>query len=148
MCLHNHSKFIHCAIRDFEEMSEKKKYEIEYILTTSMRVLYNMLSTPSGMSEWFADDVNIKDNIYTFYWDGEEEQAKLLGKRSGEFIRFQWLADGNDKTYFEFKIAEDPLTGEVALILTDFATDEERAESELLWNQHIGNLRQVIGSQL
>jgi len=129
-------------------MSEKKKFELEYLLTTSMRVLYNMLSTPSGLSDWFADDVNIKDNVYTFFWDGEEEQAKLLGKRSGEFVRFQWLTEGHEKTYFELKFSEDPLTGEVALIITDFASDEERAESELLWNQHVGNLRQVIGSQL
>jgi uncharacterized protein YndB with AHSA1/START domain len=128
-------------------MSERKKFELEFILTSSTRVLYNMLSTPSGLAEWFADDVNIRGDEYTFVWDGEEETARLLGRRNGDFVRFQWLGMDNERTYFEFRINEDPMTGEVALIITDFAEDSELENSRLLWNQHVGNLRQVIGSQ-
>ena len=104
-----------------------------------------MLSTPSGLSEWFADDVNIRGDVFTFKWDGDEEQARLLAKRTGELVRFQWVDDEGDKVYFEFRISEDQMTGEVALIITDFASEDEIEESKLLWNQNIGNLKQVIG---
>jgi uncharacterized protein YndB with AHSA1/START domain len=129
-------------------MTEKKKFELEYMMNTSVRVLYNMLSTPSGLAEWFADDVNIRGDVFTFIWDGEEEKARLLGKRMGEFVRFQWVEQTEEKTFFEFRISEDPLTGEVALLITDFAADDEMEDARMLWNQHVGFLRQTIGSQV
>ena len=47
-------------------MAEKERFELEFLLKTSPKVLDNMISTPSGLSEWFAEDVNIKDEVYTF----------------------------------------------------------------------------------
>ena len=46
---------------------DKVKLELEYIINTSPTILFNCLSTPSGLSEWFADDVNIKNDRYTFF---------------------------------------------------------------------------------
>jgi len=65
---------------------EKEKYELEYLLKTSIKVLDNIVSTPSGLSEWFADDVNIKDDVYTFIRDGSEEEAKLISKKNNARI--------------------------------------------------------------
>ena len=48
---------------------EKIKIEIEYIINTSPIILFSCMSTPSGLSEWFANDVNIKDDMYTFFWE-------------------------------------------------------------------------------
>ena len=90
-------------------MSDKIKYELEIEVNSSTKVLYTMISTPSGLSEWFADDVNIKDDVFTFFWDGSSEEAKLLSKRKGESIKFQWLEDFEEveKTYFEIAIKID-----------------------------------------
>ncbi|MFN5877672.1 MAG: START-like domain-containing protein, partial [Flavobacteriales bacterium] len=74
-------------------MTDKKKFELEYLLKTSPKVLENMLCTPSGLSEWFANDVNIKDDVLTFFWDGDEESARLLSKRQNTSAKFQWLRD-------------------------------------------------------
>ena len=53
-----------------------EKLELEFGLKTSSKVLYQMLSTPSGLSRWFANDVNInRDGTYSFIWDGSEEVA-------------------------------------------------------------------------
>ncbi|SMO53284.1 Uncharacterized conserved protein YndB, AHSA1/START domain [Saccharicrinis carchari] len=124
----------------------KEKIELEFILRTSPAILYNRLSSASGLSEWFADDVNLKGQIYTFVWDGAEQQAELIAKKENKFIRFHWLDDEEKDTYFEFLINVDELTGETALLVTDFIEADEKESSIELWNQQIDQLKQVLGS--
>ena len=122
------------------------KYTIEYPIKTSISVLYRRLSTPSGLEEWFADSVNIKDGILIFSWEGSEQDAKVLKKKNDEFIQYQWLDDEDTERYFEFAIQVDEMTKDTSLIITDFAEDEEeKEEGLLLWNTQIDNLKQAIG---
>ena len=74
-------------------MSNKIKYEMEFPIQASPSLLYQYLSTPSGLSEWYADNVNSRGEIFTFIWEGSEEQAKLLSKKSDERIKMRWLED-------------------------------------------------------
>ena len=129
-------------------MTDKIKFELEYLLKTSPRILENMINTPSGLSEWFADDVNIKDDIYTFFWDGSEDSARLISKRSGTSARFQWLKDeedGNDY-FFEMSYDIDPITKTVVMNIVDFAEEDEVEESQMLWEQQISDLKRVLGA--
>lgn len=128
---------------------DKTKFEREYLINASKGILYNCLSTPSGLSEWFADDVNIRKDVYTFFWDGSEEDARLLTKKRDEYVKFKWLEteeDDDDKSFFELRIKIDALTGETALIVTDFAEEDEVEEAELLWDSQIDKLKRVLGS--
>ena len=127
---------------------EKEKYELEFLLKTSIKVLDNMVSTPSGLSEWFSDDVNIKDDVYTFFWDGSEEDARLVTKKSNTKIRWQWIEDEEDgiDSYFELRYEVDPMTKSVILTVTDFSEEDEMDESKRLWEQQISNLRRVLGA--
>jgi len=129
-------------------MSEKEKFEMEFEVNSSTSVLFNMISTPSGLSEWFADDVNIKEDLFTFIWDGSVQQARLIGKKKGESVKFQWLEHQEDglKTYFEFAIKVDDLTNDVALMITDFADSDEVEEAKRLWENQIQDLKTTIGS--
>ncbi|GAA0873643.1 START-like domain-containing protein [Wandonia haliotis] len=130
-------------------MSEKKKYELEYLLKTSPKVLYNLVATPSGLSEWFADNVNVnKDNIYTFIWDGAEEEARLITKRNGECIKWIWMSDEEEgeNTYFEFKIATDPMTKSTLFYVIDFAEEDEVEEATELWESQINELKRILGA--
>jgi START-like superfamily domain len=129
-------------------MSEKEKFEMEFEVNSSTSVLFNMISTPSGLSEWFADDVNIKEDLFTFIWDGSVQQARLVGKKKGESVKFQWIDDYEDglKTYFEFAIKVDDLTNDVALMITDFADSDEIEEAKRLWGNQIQDLKTTIGS--
>lgn len=122
-------------------------YQLEYPLHSSIKILYERLSTISGLSEWFADDVNInREGIYTFTWEGSSQEAKLISKKKGEHIRFRWL-DSEDDEYFEFRIQIDELTSDVSLIVSDFAEDEEDKEDATnLWDAQIDNLKHIIGS--
>ncbi len=108
-------------------------------------MLYGMLTTPSGLSEWFADDVNVKDDLFTFMWDGGDESAILLNKHKDQSVRFQWEDDEGEDYYFEFLLKLDPLTQELALIITDFAEKGEEASTKNLWETQVDKLRRVIG---
>jgi uncharacterized protein YndB with AHSA1/START domain len=127
---------------------EKIKISLEFIIQTSVGVLYNVISTPSGLSEWFADDVNINNDIFNFIWDGSEEQARLLNKKRDEFCKFRWLADEEEdnKYFFEFRIRVDEITNEVALIITDHCYPDEKEDTSALWSSQVENLKHVIGS--
>jgi hypothetical protein len=100
------------------------------------------------MSEWFCDDVNSRGELFTFFWEGSEESAKMLSKKNDQFVKFRWLSaeEEGEKTYFEFRILVDDLTGDVSLIITDFAEEDEVEESKLLWNSQISDLFRVIGA--
>lgn len=126
-------------------MAEKEKYQLEYTINASPKVLFNRLSTPAGLSEWFADDVNINDKIFTFIWDGAEQEAELLAKRDQKHVRFRWT-DEDDESFFEFKITVDDLTGDVALLITDFAEPDEKEDAISLWDTQINELKHVLGS--
>ncbi|MBI5219290.1 MAG: SRPBCC domain-containing protein [Bacteroidia bacterium] len=125
-------------------MFQKTKYTLEYTFNTSPKVLFERLSTPSGLAEWFADDVNIKNNIFTFIWDGSQQEAELLTKKPDKYAKFRWI-DDKEKNYFEFKIEVDDLTGGVALIVTDFANENELVEAKELWDYHISELKHTLG---
>ncbi len=124
----------------------KGKFELEYVVRTSAGILYELLTTPSGLSEWFADDVNIRDGIFTFFWDGSEQKARLLGFKEDQYIRMQWI-DKQEGSYFEFRIQKDELTGDISLMIIDFADEaSDMQTSKLLWDSQVNKLLNVLGS--
>lgn len=146
------ASFVSTPIKKVESYSVKPekepagKFEIEIVIRASSAILYEFLVTPSGLSEWFCDDVNIRNGIYTFIWDGQLQQARLLKTIEEQLVRFQWV-DKTDGSYFEFKIQRDDLTNDISLIITDFATDKiEQESSKLLWQSQIDKLLHVMGS--
>ncbi|RXG11305.1 putative protein YndB with AHSA1/START domain [Leeuwenhoekiella aestuarii] len=131
-----------------DSMEEKIKFEIEFPIQASPSLLYQYMSSPSGMSEWFADNVNSRGEYYTFIWNGSEEKAKLLGKKSDERIKFRWMDDVEDENlyYFELRIVVDEITKDVSLIVTDFAEEDEVDEGKMFWENQISELKHIIGS--
>ena len=127
-------------------MSDKIKYELEFTIHASPQMLYNYISNPSGLSEWFADNVNSRGELYIFIWDDSEEHAKLLSKKANDKVRFQWLEDEGEDYYFEIRIQVDEITKDVSLMITDFSDDDELEENKMLWENTISNLKQIIGS--
>ena len=126
----------------------KIQFEIEFVIQASPQLLYQFMHTPSGLSEWFADNVNARTEKYSFFWDDSEEDALLLRKKVNEFVRFRWLNgdDDQDDCYFEMRIVVDEITKDVSLVVTDFAEEDEVEETKMLWESQIGDLKQVLGS--
>jgi len=127
-------------------MDDKIKFELEFPIHASPQLLYQYISTPSGLSEWFADNVNSRGELFTFIWDDSEEQAKLLSKKNGERVKFKWLNGDEDASYFEIRIQVDDITKDVSLMVTDFAEDDEVDETKMLWENQISSLKHVLGS--
>ncbi len=126
-------------------MSDKIKFELEFVIQSSPQMLYQYLSTPSGLSEWFADNVNSRGEIFSFIWDGSEEQAKLIKRKSDEFVRFSWL-ENEDDSFFEMRIIVDEITKDVSLFISDFTEEDEIEEAKMLWENQVSDLKHVLGS--
>ena len=127
-------------------MDDKIKYEMEFPIHVSPSLLYQYISTPSGMSEWYADNVNSRGEVFIFIWEGSEERAKLLGKKSNERIKFRWESDEDTDYYFELRIQVDEITKDVSLMVTDFAEEDELDEGKMLWENMVSNLKHILGS--
>ncbi|WP_346881262.1 START-like domain-containing protein [uncultured Algibacter sp.] len=129
-------------------MDDKVKFDIEFPIQASPQLLYQYISTPSGLSEWFSDNVNSRGELFTFIWDDSEEEAKLLNKKSGERVKFRWMDDEDEGAswYFEIRIQVDEITKDVSLMITDFAEEDEVDEAKMLWSNQISSLKQVLGS--
>ena len=129
-------------------MELKIRYELEFPINSSPALLYQYISTPSGLSEWFSDNVNSRGEHYTFIWDDSEEKARVTAKKTNERIKFKWLdEDGSDTDYsLELKIVEDEITKDVSLVVSDYAAEDDIKEAALLWENQISDLKHVIGS--
>ncbi|MCC5917621.1 MAG: SRPBCC domain-containing protein [Cryomorphaceae bacterium] len=127
---------------------EKVKFQIEFPVKASPTMLFPFLSTPSGLADWFSDDVNSRGEIFTFIWGDSEESAKLLTKKKGKMIRFRWMEDeeNGDEYYFEFQIVVDELTKDVSLMVIDYSEENELEENKLLWESQVNRLFHKIGS--
>lgn len=128
-------------------MSGKIKLQLEYIINCSPKVLFNRLSTAAGLTEWFADDVRVKGNLFTFVWGDTNQVAEKKNHKENKSVRYEWTdEDDKDESYFEFVIALDDLTNDVSLMIVDFADEDEVKDTTDLWNTQIAKLKQLLGS--
>ncbi|NLN30343.1 MAG: SRPBCC domain-containing protein [Bacteroidales bacterium] len=124
----------------------KLKYELEYTLNCSPKVLFSRLSTPEGLCEWFADEVRTDGDIFTFSWSSSEAKARLIALKENKLVRFEWIdSDEPSSNYFEFRLNIEELSGSLALIITDFAEPEEKEDTTFLWDTQITDLRRLLG---
>ncbi len=131
-------------------IKSERRVELEYQVNTSPGVLFQRLSTPHGLSEWFANDVNLSGNVFTFFWDGDSKKAEMVEKKENKFVKFRWLDEFNGKEtskHFAFKLSKDELTGEISLTVVEEVNEEEDLEETIsLWNYQIGELKRLIGA--
>ena len=122
-------------------MELKEKFELEFPIQASPQMLYQYISSASGLSEWFAENVNSRGIIFSFFWDGSEEKAELLSSKSNKFVKFRWLDDSEDqdKCFFEIKIVVDEITKDVSLMVSDFSFEDEVEETKMLWESQISD---------
>lgn len=123
-------------------MIEKKKMQLEFEIRLSPKTLHSFLVEANSLSQWFADQVYIRDNVYHFIWDDEDHPAKLSSVKENKSIRFTWIEDV--PYYLEFKISKDELTNDVALLITDFVEAEFESERRLIWKNQIRLLLRAL----
>lgn len=125
---------------------QKKKFQLEFPIHASPILLFEYISSPSNLSEWFADQVIEKNDNFTFVWSGQEEKAQLIRYKYGVFVRFRWEEDANTKYFFEMMVIQDDITNDVELIITDFEEPKELEEAKLYWQNRIDDLKKILGA--
>jgi len=122
-----------------------EKFEMEFTVNTSPKILYYRILNPAGLEEWFADKVNADKGIYTFEWENSQQQAKLLDKSKNDFVRYKWLDSDGDDSFFELKIVQQEVTGDVGLRIIDFAENGEKESIRELWEEQMEQLKHNLG---
>lgn len=126
-------------------MTKKVKYSLEYPVRCSPAILYEFLSTSSGLQEWFADKVEDNNGGFDFTWSGSTQHAKILDREENKFIRFQWEGSPKDE-FFEFRIDKSEVTNQTILEVHDFADKREVKDSSQLWETQIKDLFYRLGN--
>jgi uncharacterized protein YndB with AHSA1/START domain len=127
-------------------MSKKKMmYTLEYPVRCSPAILFEFLSNPVGLQEWFADKVDQRDQTYYFSWNGSSDTAEVVDQMENEYIRYRWDYYDEDE-FFEFRIEQSSITNETILKITDFADKTDMKDQERLWNSQVSDLKHRIGS--
>jgi uncharacterized protein YndB with AHSA1/START domain len=133
------------GVNYFYMTAKREKYTMEIEMRSSPNILFGYLTTPSGLAEWFCDDVDVHSGQFVFKWGSSEQRAELLKTSLNKVVRFHW-SDSPDDEYFEMEIRVDDLTGDVALIITDFADEGDIKSSQQLWESQVQQLKMAIGS--
>ncbi len=126
-------------------MSKKQLFTLEYPVRCSPSILYEFLSTPAGLQEWFAEKVDERDSVFSFSWDGSVDKAEVLESVDDKSIRFHWLHSPKDE-FFEFSIEKSEVTNQTILLVKDFAEKKEIKDQSQLWNSQLKDLFHRIGS--
>ncbi|MGB3547426.1 MAG: START-like domain-containing protein [Saprospiraceae bacterium] len=124
---------------------ERVKFTQEFIFRASPAIIYQFLTTPSCLTRWFCDEVQINGDTFVFNWSGSEEEAELMESIENELLRFHWEEAESEKEFLEFKMGKSPVTGETILLLTDFADDDEVEDQKALWETQMGRMRTEMG---
>lgn len=129
------------------EIMEKQKIHLQYPLNaTSKTILWNAISTPSGLEGWFANGVQSDNKTVTFFWGKTESRsAEIIAVRAYSFIRFRWTDLKNSRDYFEFRMSNSELTNDFTLEIIDFAAENEVDDMRELWDSQVETLRRVCG---
>lgn len=125
----------------------KEKFVGEYGINASKKMLYPYISTASGLSQWFADDVNInEDKVFTFVWDGDENKARMVSSRVNHHVRFEFISDeeDDDPNYVELRLDMNELTQEVFMRVVDYS-DMDQEEAQELWESLVHDLKEIVG---
>ncbi len=126
--------------------AKREMYKLEIGIHASPALLYNYISTPEGLSEWFAEEVNpLKNQRFEFTWEGAKQIANVIKQIPNKLVKYQW-AEGSPDEFFEIEIIKDEMTNDVALVITDFTDSHEKSENIMVWESQIHVLRENIGA--
>lgn len=118
---------------------------MEFPVRCSPSILYEFLSTPAGLQEWFADKVDERDNVFSFSWNGTTDKAEVTESEQEKFIRFHWMHQPKDE-YFEFRIEKSEVTNLTILIIKDFAEKGDVKDQSQLWDYQVKDLFHRLGN--
>ena len=130
---------------------KKIRIEREYPLNARKPdIVWKLISTDHGLERWLADEVKEKDGVMELTWgqpwtDHHTLKAHVVEREKNNHIRLKWTEEEEPDTYWEMRIAQSELTGELCLAVTDYATKDEVEDLETLWDENMERLHRVSG---
>ena len=131
-----------------------QKLTIEYPLSTrSPKIVWDMISNAAGLQKWLADKV-VEDNAdtMTFTWghpwtERDTKTSRILEIEKMDHIRLMWdYHEDIPEAYWEMRIEKSDLTGELSLLVTDYAADDDEEEDlRGIWDDNFERLHRVSG---
>ncbi|MAN87388.1 MAG: ATPase [Algoriphagus sp.] len=128
----------------------KNKFVADYQINASRKIVFQYLSTASGLEEWFAEGVRInEDKVFIFDFDNEEHYARVASLRINSHVKFEFFDPKDpyesDHAYIEFKLEENELTQSLFLKVIDYSDSYEEDELVAIWDGLICKLKEIIG---
>ena len=124
----------------------RKKFTVEFLIRSSPAILFEFLTEPSILAQWFSDSCEAQGETYTFGWNGSPpERATIVEWIEPESVKYRW-----DKSpageFFSFRIYKSEISNDTVLEITDFAEENEIKDQQNLWNSQIEEMRHHIGA--
>lgn len=129
-------------------IEKMKKFEGDFEIKASKKMLYPYISTASGLSQWFADDVNInEDKDYNFIYDDADHKARMASHRLNQFVKFEFYDEGDEEDYsfIELHLDENEITQSVYLKVIDYSDFDDEEEQFELWQDLVHSLKEIVG---
>ncbi len=124
----------------------RTKYTCEFMVRSSPAILYNFLTSASSLAQWFCDTCDVNGDVYTFGWDGFEENAVLEDADEDKYVKYSWEDSEYPDEFFEFAIYKSEISNDTVLTITDFADAADVEDQKLLWESQIETLSKRIGA--
>ncbi|MGI4870347.1 MAG: START-like domain-containing protein [Janthinobacterium lividum] len=128
----------------------KQRFEMEYSINASPKLLFPYISSASGLSQWFCEDVRLDpDHRFNMVWDKQNHYAEVSAQRPGRSIRYVFLGEQkqqlDDANFLDFTLDSSRITDEVFLRVTDYSDFADMQEQQELWESLVGRLREQVG---
>lgn len=127
-------------------MSALEKFTLEFHLETTPKLLYTLISSPEGLTRWFAHTIKIGEDVFLFKWEGNEQAARLVQAKDNEYVVFQWLEDYHKDLFLEMRIETDPMSNGITLVIFDYAEAADLDISKRLWSAQVGQLQRLFNT--
>jgi uncharacterized protein YndB with AHSA1/START domain len=130
---------------NYHDNMKRSKVEMEFILRASPTLIYQFVTTPACMIRWYCDEVEINEDLFSFVWNGNIEDAEMVDDIEDERVRYKWLDADNEKEYFEFRTYRSDVTQETILEITDYCDLGDEKSTKDWWTQKVNILKQECG---
>ncbi len=131
---------------------ERTKITIEYPLATkSATIAWPLISEAVGLQKWMADYVDDgPDDTLVFKWgeawtQQDVRESKLLRIVKNHYVRLRWLDDNEENEYWELRLEKSELTGDVTLVITDYADEDDVENICQVWDDCMERLHNASG---
>ena len=130
---------------------KKQRLELEYELkSNSPAIIWQFMSTASGLARWIADEVQMDEHFVTLAWGNplmhyDSRQLEILEFVKQSHLRMRWIDEDDDEAFLEMRMLKSDLTGNYMLHIIDYALPEDIALLHDIWDDDLMRLHHSSG---